>query len=120
MVTLKQIILSLSGLALLLAGCTKVSIPLTGPTIGSSGIRFCLLDKKAKTVSVAGTFNNWDIAAHFLTKGPDGYWSIELPLPKGRYQYLFVIDQKIWLSDPRLETVIDDGFGQKNSLLVVE
>jgi 1,4-alpha-glucan branching enzyme len=120
MVTLKQIILSLSGLVLLLTCCTMASTPLTGPAIGPSGIRFCLLNKKAKTVSVAGTFNHWDITAHFLTKGPDDYWSIELPLPKGRYQYLFVIDQKIWLSDPRLETVIDDGFGRKNSLLVVE
>ena len=120
MATLKQIILSLSGLAILLTGCTKASTPLTGPTIGASGIRFCLLDKKAKTVSLAGTFNHWDITTHFLTKGPDGYWSIELPLPKGRYQYVFVIDQRIWLHDPKSETVIDDGFGQKNSLLVVE
>ena len=120
MVTLRQIALSLSGIALFSLACTKGPTLVTGPTIVPSGIRFCLRDKKAKTVSLAGTFNHWDTTAHFLTKDPDGYWSIELLLPKGRYQYLFVIDQKIWIRDPGLETVIDDGFGQKNSLLIVE
>jgi 1,4-alpha-glucan branching enzyme len=75
---------------------------------------------RAETVSIAGTFNNWNPSVHFLSENQAGYWSILLPLPKGRYQYMFVIDRQTWIPDPGAEMMINDGFGQKNSLLVVD
>lgn len=112
-----------------MAGCNSSSVFLTDPALSpsvsptgpvpvSSGILFRLLYPGAKTVSITGTFNSWNYTA--LSEISPGHWSIIIPLPKGRYQYLFVIDQKKWIPDPAAEMTIDDGFGHKNSLLVVE
>ena len=90
------------------------------PVPVSSGVRFQLLYPEAKTVAIAGTFNNWDPTTHLLQKNAAGRWSIILPLSEGRYQYLFVINQKTWVLDPEAEMLIDDGFGNKNSLLIVQ
>ncbi|MGA1840539.1 MAG: glycogen-binding domain-containing protein [bacterium] len=91
-----------------------------GPVRESSGIRFRLLYPEVQSVSIAGTFNNWNHTIHLLSEDPAGYWSILLSLPKGRYQYMFIIDHQTWIPDPEAEMMIDDGFGQKNSLLVVD
>ena len=107
-------------LMLLFTGCTGPRRFNAGPVSESSGIRFRLFYPGAKSVSIAGTFNNWNHTVHFLSENPAGNWSILLPLPRGRYQYMFVIDQQAWIQDPGAEMTIDDGFGQKNSLLVVD
>lgn len=97
------------------------SLPPAGGVIQvSSGLRFQLLYPEAKAVSLVGSFNNWDPTAHLLLENSPGFWSITLSLPEGRYQYQFVIDQTLWMPDPWAEEPIDDGFGQKNSLLIVE
>ena len=93
---------------------------MAGPVPVSSGIRFQLLYPEADTISIAGNFNNWDPSIHFLSEDQAGHWSIMLPLSKGRYQYQFVINQKIRIPDPGAEMMIDDGFGQKNSLFIVD
>ena len=105
-------------LSLIFIGCASTFTP--GPVLVSSGIRFQLLYPEAKTVAIAGNFNNWDPTTHILDKDSAASWFIILPLSKGRYQYLFVIDQKTWVPDPGAEMLIDDGFGQKNSLLIVQ
>ena len=72
------------------------------------------------SILIAGSFNNWDPMIHHLSEDPEGLWKIVIPLPRGRYQYMFVIDRTVWIPDPGSEMTIEDGFGQKNSLLVVE
>ena len=108
----------LVSLILIIIGCTS-TLPL-GPFPVSTGIHFHLFYPEAKTVSITGTFNNWDPTIHFLSKDASGNWSIILPLGSGRYEYLFTIDQQIWIPDPGAEMQIEDGFGKKNSLLIVE
>ena len=56
---------------------------------------------KMKSVTLAGTFNEWNISAHALD-GPDeeGYFSTRLRLKAGTYEYKFVLDGKTWMSDP--------------------
>jgi 1,4-alpha-glucan branching enzyme len=75
---------------------------------------------QAKRVSVVGTFNRWDAGAHPL-RGPDGdgVWSLRLSLPPGRYRYMFVVDGAGWVADPAALASEDDGFGRRNSLLIV-
>jgi len=107
-------------LFLLCIGCRGSKRFTTGPIPVSSGIRFGLFYPEAETISIAGTFNDWDPMAHFLSEDPSGYWSIVIPLPKGRYQYMFIIDQHTWISDPGADMMVHDGFGRKNSLLVVD
>ncbi len=80
---------------------------------------FRLNAPEATRVSVVGTFNEWDPLAHPL-QGPDreGVWSVRLPLPPGRYRYMFVLDGVRWVTDPSAVASEEDGFGGSNSLLV--
>jgi 1,4-alpha-glucan branching enzyme len=73
----------------------------------------------ARTVSVAGSFNHWDPNSHPLAD-PDksGRWAATLPLPPGRYEYLFVIDGETWVPDPEAPSV-DNGLGGRNSIVTV-
>ncbi len=47
-------------------------------------------------------------------------WSAELSLPRGRYQYLFIVDDVIMKPDPEAILLEESGFGTKNSVLIVE
>ncbi len=79
---------------------------------------FRLKAPDARQVSVVGTFNGWDSNAHPL-RGPDrdGVWSLSLPLPPGRYRYMFVVDGDRWMTDPDAVASEDDGFDGQNSVL---
>jgi 1,4-alpha-glucan branching enzyme len=71
----------------------------------------------AKTVSVAGTFNNWDPKGVPLNKIGDA-WDTTISLPRGRYEYKFVVDGK-WLPDPSARESVANPFGSRNSVLSV-
>ncbi len=79
---------------------------------------FRLKAPEATRVSVVGTFNGWDPLAHPL-QGPDreGVWNLRLPLPPGRYRYMFVLDGVRWVTDPDAVASEEDGLGGSNSLL---
>ncbi len=108
----------LSGsLSVLLIGCS-LHRPQTSLTEG--GIKFVLQAPRARRVAVVGDFNHWNAGKDFL-EGPDeqGVWSKAILLPKGRYEYLFLIDQKTWLPDPAA-LASDDGLGGTNSVILVQ
>ncbi len=68
------------------------------------------------SVRVAGSFNNWD-----PNKTPmhleNGRWTTSLVLPPDNYEYMFVVDENTWVTDPLALTTRDDGFGSKNAVL---
>jgi 1,4-alpha-glucan branching enzyme len=101
---------------LLLTGCAPKS---SGPEGLGNGVRFSLFAPSAKSVAIAGSFNQWDSEQDLLT-GPDkkGLWTITLPLSTGRHEYRFVIDNREWVLDPDAPS-IDDGFEGKNSFVIV-
>jgi hypothetical protein len=71
----------------------------------------------AHEVAVAGDFNGWEPQATRMRRGPNGLWTVEVPLPAGgRYQYMFLVDGR-WVTDPSAPATLDDGFGGKNGLL---
>lgn len=73
----------------------------------------------AKTVSVAGTFNNWSATANPMTRvAGTNQWKLTLPLQAGDYQYKFVVDGSQWTPDPNAKNV-NDGNGNINSELTV-
>jgi 1,4-alpha-glucan branching enzyme len=83
-------------------------------------VLFKYKNTKAKTVSVVGKFNKWKANIDFLSdKDGDGTWTLKKFLPPGKYVYFFVIDDKRWVADPNAKVKIDDGFGGKNSEVVV-
>ena len=94
---------------------------LWGPQTEEAGIpvRIAYEDPQAKKVCISGNFNRWSSQTDCLVKnGKD--WSIELWLSPGRYQYLFVIDDRLWKPDPNASLREDSGFGTENSVLIVD
>jgi 1,4-alpha-glucan branching enzyme len=73
----------------------------------------------ARSVCVAGTFNNWDHAKTPMRReAQDSIWKVSLPLKPGRYEYRFVVDGQ-WISDPNAKESATNDFGSSNSVLVV-
>jgi 1,4-alpha-glucan branching enzyme len=70
----------------------------------------------ARTVTVAGDFNGWQPEGLPLVQR-DGVWTIDLALPPGVYEYMFVVDGQQWVTDPLARTTRDDGYGGANAIL---
>jgi 1,4-alpha-glucan branching enzyme len=77
-----------------------------------------LVKPEAKSVCVAGSFNEWNPARTPLTRVSDGTWIGELNGVSGRHEYLFVVDGQ-WLPDPNAKESVQNPFGGKNSVLVI-
>ena len=82
-------------------------------------IKFVLVAPQAAKVALVGDFNGWDTNATPAERQSDGSWATFVPLKPGRHVYSFVLDGKIFINDPTAPIAPDDGFGQKNSVVVV-
>ena len=82
-------------------------------------VRLVLLQPDARSVSVAGDFNDWNPGQTKLERSEGGMWTATIALKPGRYQYMFVIDGKQWVADPLAEEGAGDGFGSQNAVLDV-
>ena len=75
----------------------------------------------AKDVAVIGTFNNWDPSRHVMRKATGGdVFTLTVSLPMGRYVYAFLIDGVLLQPDVGALIQEDDGFGNTNSVLILE
>lgn len=90
-----------------------------GPAVTAAGVVFRFAGA-ANTVNLAGDFNSWSTTADPMTKGADGSFTISKSLAPGRYAYKFVLDGTNWKEDPGASASVDDGYGGKNSVVVVE
>lgn len=91
-----------------------------GPEKTDSGWRFSIVLPSAKSVHLAGSFNSWSTSADPMTKDAQGRWTLLKELPAGSHQYKFVVDGGAqWKEDPANPNTTDDGYGGKNSILVV-
>lgn len=112
-------------LALLLA---RWSVPVTGgpgrapeaPRVADSGVvpwRFEFEAPAAHTVCLVGDFNDWKVCeAPLVRDGLSGRWVLQLELPPGRHEYMFVVDDS-WVTDPGADMKSDDGFGNQNAVI---
>jgi len=76
---------------------------------------------QAASVTIVGDFNGWDPQRTQLVRAShEGLWRARLKLVPGVYQYSFVLDGSAWVSDPLAKTVLADGFGGKNSVIIVD
>ena len=82
------------------------------------GYTFTHKDDTAKSVSVAGDFNDWDANADLMTK-KDGTWTITKQLTEGKHQYKFVINGSDWITDESNPNKADDGYGGSNSEITI-
>jgi len=69
----------------------------------------------AKSVAIASTFNGWKPDQTPMKKNGDT-WEARVELPRGRYEYRFVVDGQ-WASDPNAKESVANPFGGKNSVL---
>jgi 1,4-alpha-glucan branching enzyme len=80
---------------------------------------FRLRAPEANSASVTGSFNGWEDPGASL-EGPDadGMWTLELDLPPGRYEVIYLVDGKSVTPDGA-PSYQDDGFGGRNAVIVV-
>jgi hypothetical protein len=75
---------------------------------------------QAKRVSVVGDFTDWDPTKAVMTRDSgSGLWSVALALPPGRHVYAFLVDDSVWVRDPRAPAAPDADFGRPGSVLLV-
>lgn len=81
-------------------------------------VTFELHAPDAGRVELVGTFNDWR-PGEIVLEGPDasGHWTATVNLPRGRHEYLFLVDGGKLVTDPRATAYRPDGFGQSNALL---
>ena len=70
---------------------------------------------QAKSVFIAGSFNNWSTAKTPMNKVSGG-WAINLPMAPGKYTYKYIADGR-WMTDPSNNLRENDGQGNHNSVV---
>jgi hypothetical protein len=82
-------------------------------------VKFVIAAPQANSVSIVGDFNDWNAAATPAVREKDGSWTMYVSLRPGRYEYTFVLDGTHLINDPAAPVAPDDGYGQKNSVVVI-
>ena len=80
-------------------------------------VEFKVTADRAQAVAIAGTFNHWNPKETQLMRSGDS-WTVKLALPRGRYEYRFVVDGD-WIADPNATESVPNPFGGSNSILSV-
>lgn len=83
-------------------------------------VTFELPGVEAESVSVVGDFNRWDPASGAMKRRKDGVWTKALRLAPGAYRFRYVANGDQWLNDPTADGYEPSGFGQDNSILVLD
>lgn len=115
--------LVVAGVSLSGARLKKMDAPAAAASASTSvkdaGVEFVYSGASAKSVSVAGSFNDWNASKNPLSADKKGVWRLLLPLPAGVHQYKFVVDGQ-WARDASNPADTDDGLGGKNSVVEVK
>jgi len=93
-----------------------------GPALVPGGVRFRVSPPAGTySLTVAGTFNQWDPTVSILTNNPRlRVWEGMVIMPhKGKIHFKYIRNGRDWMVDPYLETVAD-GYGGKNSVFNLE
>ncbi len=69
----------------------------------------------AKSVCIAGTFNDWRPDTTPMIALDPGRWAKDLALPPGDYEYCLVVDGQ-WKPDPQAAETVANPFGGMNSI----
>lgn len=73
----------------------------------------------ASNVKLVGDFNHWaEDEASVMQRNDEGFWSKEIPLNPGVYEYKFVVDNN-WLLDQTNPNTVETSFGVQNSVVEV-
>jgi 1,4-alpha-glucan branching enzyme len=89
------------------------------PTTSSKKEVFRIAARDAQRVLLVGDFTNWQERPIPMIKGLDGTWTATVILPRGRHQYLFIVDGN-WGEDPNCDVRVPNSIGGSNMVRVVE
>jgi len=87
--------------------------------ISKKKITFEFYAPEARSVFIAGSFNEWKPAANPLKKDKKGNWSTVVNLIPGSYEYRFIADG-LWEDDPTCEMRNVNQYGDYNCVLNVD
>jgi hypothetical protein len=88
------------------------------PALEEQEVELSFSAPTARSVQVAGTFNDWRPESGPLEPAEEGEWKARLRLKSGQYEYRFVVDG-VWADDPRSTASSANPFGGRNSILKV-
>ena len=82
--------------------------------------QFVLESSRAHRVSLVGDFNSWNPSMAPMTRSSDGaLWSTIVPILPGRHMYGFMVDDSIFVLDPRAQKARDPDLGTEGSVRMV-
>ena len=74
----------------------------------------------AKSVSIVGDFNNWNLYANPMKKLKNGNYTVTLELKPGReYQFRYLIDESKWENDWNADKYVKSPYGDSDNSVVV-
>ena len=82
-------------------------------------VRFKFKHPDTKSLVLVGSFTAWEAQAVSLVESEPGLWEVEIDLPSGRHEYLFITGDGVWLQDPAAAAAIANPFGGCNSVVEV-
>jgi chromosome partitioning protein len=82
------------------------------------GVVFVVAAAGARTVRLAGDFNDWNPDRTPMNALGDGTFSIRLPLGPGKYRYRYVADGN-WFRDPANPRMETNPYGEMNSVVEI-
>jgi hypothetical protein len=83
-------------------------------------VQFVFRAPRASRVSVVGDFTGWKPDSAVMARdAASGLWSVTLALTPGRHVYAFLLDDSLWVRDPRAPAAPDADFGRPGSVLLV-
>ena len=81
-------------------------------------VPFSFAAPKARRVSLAGDFNDWNPEDMPMYKSSNGVWYLSVSLTPGRYEYRFIADG-MWLDDPTAQQKVANAMGGENCVKIV-
>ena len=83
-------------------------------------VTFSVRAEIGSKVFLAGSFNDWDPTAKQMEdKKGTGEYTCCMNLPKGKYEYKFVIDG-VWVADGECPDWVQNDMGSMNSVKIVD
>ena len=98
----------------------KKALRTTKTVVPGQRVTFQVTADPKSEVFLAGVFNQWDPRRHQMKdiRGT-GKFTLTLKLPKGSYEYKFVVNGS-WMVDPDCPNWVRNQYGTLNSVINVE
>ncbi len=83
-------------------------------------MEFVFFRPAARSVTLAGDFNDWQANQHIMARDEAGWWHVRVKMPPGEYRFKYRIDNAWWEADFAAYGVENDKHGGWNSVLWVQ